>query len=189
MLTFLETSFSHVPTPHISKLCSPIPIPHSATSGAIAYGESQFGPGMGPIGLAGVQCSGQESLLLQCSSLGEDEAVCDHTREAGVFCFSGVGREGGREGGVVNISVCGGVTHNDPLLPQWPLLPQGSPMPPVPETSSAASQVGYSGMERCKKTCHDLIHYPRNHGTPVPLCCHPQSLAPTCSATVPSCSR
>ena len=78
-----------------SQACSHVPIPQSAPSGAIAYGESQFGPGTGPISLAGVQCSGQESLLLQCSSLGEEESVCDHTRDAGVSCFTGV--EGGRE--------------------------------------------------------------------------------------------
>ena len=56
-------------------------------TGAVAFGEAQFGPGVGPISLNSLFCSGSETSLLDCrrfTSLGLSS--CDHSRDAGVRC-------------------------------------------------------------------------------------------------------
>ena len=52
---------------------------------ALAFSSTQFGVGVGPLRLSGVQCSGSERLLIQCSrSL---HIACNSWRRgAGVRC-------------------------------------------------------------------------------------------------------
>ena len=57
-------------------------------AGALASSFSFFGPGTGPIWLDNVECSGSESRLVFCDSLGKGNHNCDHTEEAGVVCQS-----------------------------------------------------------------------------------------------------
>ncbi|XP_029943487.1 uncharacterized protein LOC115385559 [Salarias fasciatus] len=51
--------------------------------------SAAFGPGVGPVWLSDVGCSGTESALTQCSHGGLGSASCDHGEGAGVVC-SGV---------------------------------------------------------------------------------------------------
>ena len=57
----------------------------SHTAG-IAYSNSQFGAGTGPIFLDDVQCSSSASQLLECSSQPILAHDCLHTADAGVGC-------------------------------------------------------------------------------------------------------
>ena len=54
---------------------------------AVAFSGAQFGPGIGPIFLDQLHCSGSESSLLECryfTPLGLP--TCDHSLDAGVRC-------------------------------------------------------------------------------------------------------
>ena len=56
-------------------------------SGSVAYRESPFGPGFGPIFLDEVHCSGTEISLLECNRftpLGIH--MCRHSQDVGVDC-------------------------------------------------------------------------------------------------------
>ena len=56
-------------------------------SGSVAYRESPFGPGSGPIFLDEVHCSGTEISLLECNRftpLGVH--MCQHSQDVGVDC-------------------------------------------------------------------------------------------------------
>ena len=52
--------------------------------GAVAYSAAHFGIGTGPINLDAVGCSGQESVLVQCSHSTMHN--CGHSEDAGVSC-------------------------------------------------------------------------------------------------------
>nr|XP_021327210.1 deleted in malignant brain tumors 1 protein-like [Danio rerio] len=51
-----------------------------------ALDGAHFGPGSGPIWLGYVMCSGSESTLRNCGSLGWGKSRCSHGKEAGVIC-------------------------------------------------------------------------------------------------------
>ena len=48
---------------------------------------ARFGAGQGPIYLDDVRCSGHESSLQHCSTLGVGVHNCAHSDDAGVACF------------------------------------------------------------------------------------------------------
>ena len=54
------------------------------STGAIARGSSFFGAGSGPINLDDVQCTGNESTLLNCTF--NPNHNCVHFEDAGVMC-------------------------------------------------------------------------------------------------------
>ena len=56
---------------------------------AIAYGGARFGSGSVPVGLTDVGCRGSESVLALCPSRRVREGECDHSQDAGVYCFRG----------------------------------------------------------------------------------------------------
>ena len=54
---------------------------------AVAFRGAQFGPGIGPIFLDQLHCSGSESSVLECrhfTPLGLP--ICDHSQDVGVRC-------------------------------------------------------------------------------------------------------
>ena len=54
--------------------------------GAIARNGALFGEGSGPIVLDNVQCSGSESMILDCTANDIGVHNCDHSEDAGVTC-------------------------------------------------------------------------------------------------------
>ena len=56
-------------------------------TGAYAEREGKYGPGVGPIYLDDVKCSGSESHLLECPQLPLSAVHnCDHTEDATAVC-------------------------------------------------------------------------------------------------------
>ena len=53
---------------------------------AVAYNNSHFGVGTGPIYLEIVACSGSEGKLIDCSHTSIVSCTNDHTQDAGVRC-------------------------------------------------------------------------------------------------------
>ena len=56
-------------------------------TGAVSFRDAQFGPGIGPIFLENLICSGSETNVLDCrhtTPLGL--STCAHSRDAGVRC-------------------------------------------------------------------------------------------------------
>ncbi|XP_051745863.1 scavenger receptor cysteine-rich type 1 protein M130-like [Ctenopharyngodon idella] len=51
-----------------------------------ALSDAHFGPGLGPIWMSFVTCTGSESTLKNCGSSGWGKSNCDHTEDAGVIC-------------------------------------------------------------------------------------------------------
>ena len=57
------------------------------TTGSVTYiTATQFGQGTGPILMSVVQCSGQESNLLDCSYDPLPYSTCSHSFDVGVKC-------------------------------------------------------------------------------------------------------
>ena len=54
-------------------------------TGAIARGSAFFGPGVDPIHLDDVQCTGSESSLFDCTA--NTIHNCNHLEDAGVECM------------------------------------------------------------------------------------------------------
>ena len=61
----------------------------SVTAAAIAFQRARFGAGSGPILLDDIQCTGNETSLLQCSHGGIRNHNCVHHEDASVSCFNG----------------------------------------------------------------------------------------------------
>ena len=58
-----------------------------STSDAITYTDAYFGRGTGPIWLDGVQCTGSETHLVNCTAYyGIGRHNCGHHEDAGVDC-------------------------------------------------------------------------------------------------------
>ena len=56
-------------------------------TGAVAFRDAQFGPGIGPIFLENLICSGSETTLLDCRhSTPLGLSTCAHSQDAGVRC-------------------------------------------------------------------------------------------------------
>ena len=53
-----------------------------------AYHGAHFGQGTGPIWLDGVQCTGSETHLVNCTNRGIGRHNCGHHEDAGVQCLS-----------------------------------------------------------------------------------------------------
>ncbi len=51
-----------------------------------ALGDAQFGPGSGPVWMSIVFCTGSESTLKNCGTLGESGQLCGPSEDAGVIC-------------------------------------------------------------------------------------------------------
>ncbi|XP_067321148.1 deleted in malignant brain tumors 1 protein-like isoform X2 [Anolis sagrei] len=51
-----------------------------------AFGGSHYGQGVGPIWLKGLNCTGEETSLRECSRIPHHEYNCNHRRDAGVEC-------------------------------------------------------------------------------------------------------
>lgn len=51
--------------------------------------QSQVGSGSGPVWLDELGCTGREESVANCTSEGWGENDCDHSEDAGVFCFAG----------------------------------------------------------------------------------------------------
>ncbi len=56
------------------------------SSDALAYSGAHFGEGTGPIFLGSLNCSGEETDLLNCVTLGGVRFGCSHGNDAGVEC-------------------------------------------------------------------------------------------------------
>ena len=56
----------------------------------MAFSESAFGMGTGPIFLDGVMCDGTEQTLSACPRVDFGIPFCDHTQDAGVLCINGI---------------------------------------------------------------------------------------------------
>lgn len=54
-------------------------------TGAVAFGEAKFGEGIGAIHLTQVQCTGEESNLMQCSASNATDS-CHHSMDVGIMC-------------------------------------------------------------------------------------------------------
>ena len=59
-------------------------------SDAVAINNGIFGPGTGPIFLDEVTCSGDETILSNCTHRGIGVHNCYHSEDAGVICPQGV---------------------------------------------------------------------------------------------------
>ena len=55
--------------------------------GAIAAAGAYFGPGMGPILLGNVECTGDEQRLTACPSQRIGRHGCQHSEDASVICL------------------------------------------------------------------------------------------------------
>ena len=71
-----------------SKLCSSFYslIIHTFHVDANATISAEFGPGMGPVLLDNVICTGYEARLFDCTNSGLGVSNCSHTNDAGVRC-------------------------------------------------------------------------------------------------------
>ena len=54
--------------------------------GAIAVTDAYFGPGMGPILLDNVECTGDEQKLTACPNQRIGQHDCQHSEDASVIC-------------------------------------------------------------------------------------------------------
>ena len=61
-------------------------------TGAVARSGAPFGQGKEPTLLDGVRCSGSEGRLFDCPHNGFEIENCDHSKDAGVACQTGIQR-------------------------------------------------------------------------------------------------
>ena len=62
-------------------------INYSCITGSVTYTtSSQFGQGTGPILMSVVECSGNESNLLDCSYQPFPYSICSHSYDVGIKC-------------------------------------------------------------------------------------------------------
>ena len=54
--------------------------------GAVAFGNAEFGEGIGTIVFDDVACTGEETNITECSHSGLGVNDCDHSEDAGVRC-------------------------------------------------------------------------------------------------------
>lgn len=56
-------------------------------SGAVAHSSAAYGQGSGSVFLTTLQCTGNETSLINCSGAGFlTNPPCQHSRDAGVMC-------------------------------------------------------------------------------------------------------
>uniref|UniRef100_A0A8C1S3C9 SRCR domain-containing protein n=1 Tax=Cyprinus carpio TaxID=7962 RepID=A0A8C1S3C9_CYPCA len=55
-----------------------------------ALSDAHFGSGSGPIWMNYVMCTGSESTLKNCGSLGWGKSRCDHSKDNGVICSGNI---------------------------------------------------------------------------------------------------
>ena len=56
--------------------------------GGVAKRGAAFGQGSGPVWMDNVQCMGDEESLVKCPNSGLGMHDCDHSKDAGVQCFT-----------------------------------------------------------------------------------------------------
>ena len=54
--------------------------------GAVAFSNAYYGMTTGPIHISNVQCTGNESGLINCTYNRTSAASCNHSSDAGVLC-------------------------------------------------------------------------------------------------------
>ena len=59
---------------------------YSYKGGRARSGSDHFGPGVGPILMASVDCTGNEKSLIECNTRSCDVTTCSHYNDAGVTC-------------------------------------------------------------------------------------------------------
>jgi hypothetical protein len=57
-----------------------------------AITQAPFGEGMGPIWMDNLQCSGRETRLDECAFNGWGVHSCDHSKDAGAICATGMAK-------------------------------------------------------------------------------------------------
>ncbi len=65
-------------------LCFYLIISTNLSTGAVPRRDSVYGPGLGPIYLGQLSCSGTEERLVDCVSGSTD--LCTHANDAGLVC-------------------------------------------------------------------------------------------------------
>ena len=79
---------------------------YNLTSNAVAYYDALFGEGTGNIWLDGIECTGSENELFNCSHDGIGIHNCYHEDDASVLCpTSNIPNDTGKS--IIDLIVCG----------------------------------------------------------------------------------